>query len=63
MNMVKTRRIPKNKSGGTAKPKKTWRTFMKGKMSKYMKAEGSHGGAIRRMGREWTEYKKEHGMK
>lgn len=42
---------------------KTWRTFMKGKMGPYMKSEGSHGAAIRRMGKEWKTYKKKHGMK
>ena len=38
--------------------KKTWRGFVKGKMSRYMKSEGSHGGAMRRIGKEWRAYKK-----
>lgn len=42
---------------------KTWPSFKKGKMSKYMRSEGSHGGAMKRMGREWRIYKKKHGMK
>lgn len=40
------------------KRKKTWSGFVKGKMSRYMKSEGSHGAAMKRLGKEWREYNK-----
>ena len=30
-----------------------WTDFVKGKMSKYMKSEGSHTGAMRRLSKEY----------
>ena len=32
-----------------------WTDFVKGKMSKYMKSEGSHEGAMKRLSREYKE--------
>uniref|UniRef100_A0A6H2A170 Uncharacterized protein n=1 Tax=viral metagenome TaxID=1070528 RepID=A0A6H2A170_9ZZZZ len=37
--------------------KMTWREFIKGKMSPYMKKYGSHGAAMRQIAKEWKEYK------
>ena len=37
-----------------------WTNFMKGKMSKYMKSEGSHSKAIKRLSKE---YKKKYNLK
>ncbi len=37
--------------------KMTWRAFTSGKMSEYMKSEGGHGGAMRRLSTEWKSYK------
>lgn len=31
----------------------TWREFVKGKMGEYMKSEGGHAGAMKRLGAEW----------
>jgi len=40
----------------TAKqPVSTWREFVGSKMSQYMKEEGSHGAAMKRLGKEWKE--------
>lgn len=33
----------------------TWREFTRGKMGPYMKSEGSHAGAMKRLSREWKE--------
>ncbi|NOY50448.1 MAG: hypothetical protein GXO88_07800 [Chlorobi bacterium] len=38
--------------------KLTWGQFLKNKMSKYMKSEGSHKGAMKRLSREWKAYNK-----
>jgi len=35
----------------------TWSEFTKGKMSPYMKSEGGHGGAMKRLSKEWAIYK------
>ena len=54
------KRYWKNKKRGSSTStgrKKTWREFTKGKMGKYMKAEGSHGAAMKRLSREWKKYK------
>ena len=32
-----------------------WTDFMKGKMSKYMKSEGSHSKAIKRLSKEYKK--------
>lgn len=37
--------------------KQTWDGFVKSKMSRYMKEEGSHGAAMKRLGREWKAKK------
>ena len=37
--------------------KRTWREFIKGKMSPYMRKYGSHGAAMRQIAKEWKEYK------
>lgn len=34
----------------------TWRQFVKERMSEYMKLEGGHAGAMKRMSIEWKEY-------
>ena len=34
----------------------TWRAFTKGKMGPYMKSEGGHAGAMKRLSREWREH-------
>lgn len=39
---------------------KTWKGFVKGKMGPYMRSEGSHGKAMRRLGKEWKQYKNAH---
>jgi len=41
----------------TSAKKKTWQQFMKGKMSAYMKSEGGHAGAMKRLAKEYKEYK------
>ena len=38
-------------------PGMSWREFSAGKMSEYMKSEGGHAGAMRRLGEEWKAYK------
>lgn len=35
----------------------TWRQFTAERMSEYMKTEGGHAGAMKRMGAEWQQYK------
>lgn len=37
---------------------KTWREFTKGKMGPYMKSEGSHAAAMKRLSKEWKDYQK-----
>jgi hypothetical protein len=37
--------------------KKTWSEFTKSKMGEYMKSEGGHAGAMKRLSREWNELK------
>lgn len=36
--------------------KMTWREFIKGKMSPYMKKYGSHGAAMQQIAKEWKKY-------
>lgn len=36
---------------------KSWNEFVKGKMSPYMKSEGGHAGAMKRLSAEWNQYK------
>lgn len=38
--------------------KTTWRKFVKARMSRYMKKYGSHGAAMKKIGKEWRAYKK-----
>lgn len=40
----------------TAAPQ-TWREFQASRMSEYMKTEGGHAGAMKRIGAEWRAYK------
>lgn len=35
----------------------SWREFTAGKMGEYMKSEGGHAGAMKRLGEEWRAYK------
>lgn len=42
-----------------AKPKQTFKEFSQGKMSPYMKEEGSHGAAMKRLSEEYKAYKEE----
>lgn len=42
---------------------KSWTSFMKGKMSPYMKSEGGHKQAMARLAREWKSYKAKHHCK
>jgi hypothetical protein len=35
----------------------TWKDFTAGKMGEYMRSEGGHGGAMKRLGAEWTALK------
>jgi hypothetical protein len=35
----------------------TWRDFTAGKMGEYMRSEGGHGGAMKRLGSEWAALK------
>jgi len=48
----------KKKSGEKPSKKLTWQQFMKGKMSPYMKSEGSHKAAMERLSKEWKAYNK-----
>ncbi|PCH95668.1 MAG: hypothetical protein COB83_08095 [Gammaproteobacteria bacterium] len=47
------------KKAAAKKPvaKKTWHQFMKGKMGPYMKSEGGHAAAMRRLAKEYKIYK------
>jgi len=38
-------------------PQQTWNEFTGSKMSEYMKSEGGHAGAMKRLGAEWQEIK------
>jgi outer membrane lipoprotein SlyB len=40
-----------------AAPQQTWNEFTGSKMSEYMKSEGGHAGAMKRLGAEWQEIK------
>lgn len=40
----------------SAKPM-TWKEFTSGKMGEYMRSEGGHAGAMKRLGEEWKAYK------
>ena len=37
----------------------TWKGFLKGKMGPYMEEYGSHGAAMKQLGKEWKKYKEE----
>ncbi len=43
-------------SAATQEPT-TWREFTRGKMGEYMKSEGGHAGAMKRLGEEWRALK------
>lgn len=43
-------------SSPTSPKKQTWPEFMSGKMGRYMKSEGGHAGAMKRLSKEWEEY-------
>jgi lambda family phage tail tape measure protein len=46
-----------NEQAAVAQTGLTWRQFTAGRMSDYMKLEGGHAGAMKRMSVEWAEYK------
>tara|TARA_R110000868_G_scaffold230664_1_gene483913 strand:+ start:33 stop:239 length:207 start_codon:yes stop_codon:yes gene_type:complete len=48
----------KKKASKKTSKKLTWHQFIKGKMSPYMKSEGSHKGAMGRLSKEWKAYNK-----
>ena len=38
-------------------PRQSWKEFQASRMGEYMKSEGGHGGAMKRLGEEWKAYK------
>jgi|GEM_PF-4856059 len=48
----------KKKAPTKTSKKLTWNQFIKGKMSPYMKLEGSHKKAMERLSKEWKAYNK-----
>lgn len=48
--------VVKPASAAPAAPRMTWKEFQQSKMGEYMKSEGGHAGAMKRIGKEWREY-------
>ena len=48
---------PEQLQGAQAAPGMSWREFNKANMAEFMRTEGSHAAAMKRMGAEWAKYK------
>ena len=49
--------LPTPAAAAEAAPRQTWKEFTAQRMSEYMRTEGGHAGAMKRMGAEWKAYK------